>query len=380
MKKVVVLDPWMGANSGANKSALYAGLSRIFDLEFVTVELPARLEALNYLKSFHPDLKRWKARKSRLGEVMRKYPSTFRLTTDLFNSALASRSSLSSMRGGCDAILQMSSLFGPVENKRGVPYFSYHDSSVAGLETLWRQWLPDDFATFRDEWFGLEGNMFRSMTTVMTYSTFARDAIVERYKADPGRLKVVGSALKMAEDHLIDWPGRGPSVVFVTTDFERKGGFEAISIFAKVAGLVPDATLTIVGNVPQGVRDAKKPWLDLRGPLGRSELAEVYLRSSLMIHPAKYDPFPSVILEAANFEVPSVASPVCAIPEIIKDSVTGLLADPSDAALFAEKVAGLLLDRPRLISMGRAAKADVLARFHPDVVAARIGSVIGGCL
>lgn len=364
----------MGANSGANKSALYSGLSRIFDLEFVAVELPARLEALNYVKSFHPGIKRWKARKSRLDEVMRKYPSTFRLTTDLFNSALASSSS------GCDAILQMSSLFGPVENKRGVPYFSYHDSSVAGLETLWRQWLPDDFAKFRDEWFGLEGNMFRSMTAVMTYSAFARDVIAERYKADPGRLKVVGSALKMSEDHVIDWPGRGPSVLFVTTDFERKGGFEAISIFAKVAELVPGATLTIVGNVPQSVRDAKKPWLDLRGPLGRSELTEVYLRASLMIHPAKYDPFPSVILEAANFEVPSVASPVCAIPEIIKDSVTGLLAEPSDAALFAGKVAGLLLDRPRLISMGRAAKADVLERFHPDVVAARIGSVIGGCL
>lgn len=374
MKKVVVLDPWMGANSGANKSALYAGLSRLFDLEFVAVELPARLEALNYVKSFHPDIKRWKARKSRLDEVMRKYPSTFRLTTDLFNSALASRSS------GCDAILQMSSLFGPVENKRGVPYFSYHDSSVAGLETLWRQWLPDDFAKFRDEWFGLEGNMFRSMTAVMTYSAFARDVIEERYGVEPGRLKVVGSALKIAEDHVIDWPGRGHSVLFVTTDFERKGGFEAISIFAKVAELVPGATLTIVGNVPQGVRDAKKPWLDLRGPLGRSELIEVYLRSSLMIHPAKYDPFPSVILEAANFEVPSVASQVCAIPEIIKDSVTGLLAEPSDAALFAGKVAGLLLDRPRLISMGRAAKADVTERFHPDVVAANIGSVIGGCL
>lgn len=374
MKKVVVLDPWMGANSGANKSALYAGLSRLFDLEFVAVELPARLEALNYVKSFHPDIKRWKVRKSRLDEVMRKYPSTFRLTTDLFNSALASRSS------GCDAILQMSSLFGPVENKRGVPYFSYHDSSVAGLESLWRQWLPADFAKFRDEWFGLEGNMFRSMTAVMTYSAFARDVIEERYGVEPGRLRVVGSALKMPEDNLIDWPGRRLSVLFVTTDFERKGGFEAISIFSKVAELVPGATLTIVGNVPQSVRDAKKPWLDLRGPLGRSELIEVYLRSSLMIHPAKYDPFPSVILEAANFEVPSVASPVCAIPEIIKDSVTGLLAEPSDAGLFAGKVAGLLQDRPRLISMGRAAKADVTERFHPDVVAANIGSVIGGCL
>lgn len=374
MKKVVVLDPWMGAQSGAGKSALYAELSKFFDLEFVTIERPARLAALNYLKSFHPVMRLWKARKSRLDEVMNKYPSTFRLTTDLFNSAMSAAS------GGFDAILQMSSLFGPVENKRGVPYFSYHDSSVAGLETLWRQWLPDDFAAFRDEWFKLEGSMFRSMTAVMTYSAFARDVIEKRYGVEPRRLMVVGSALKMPQAHEIDWSVRGPSVVFVSTDFERKGGFEAISIFAKVAELVPGATLTIVGNVPQSVMDSKRPWLTLTGPLGRAELKKIYQRSSLMIHPAKYDPFPSVILEAANFEIPCVASPVCAIPEMIKDSVTGLLAEPADAALFAGKVASLLADRHRLIAMGRAAKSDVLERFHPKVVAASIGSVIGGYL
>lgn len=374
MKKVVVLDPWKSANSGAGKSALYAELSRIFRLEFVTVELPAYLEVFNYAKSFHPDIRRWKTRKSRLDEVVRKYPSTFRLTTKLFDSAL------SSVDGGFDAILQMSSLFGPVENKRGVPYFSYHDSSVAGLEDLWRQWLPDDFAAFRDEWFALEGNMFRSMTAIMTYSRFARDVIEERYGTGPGRLVVVGSALKMPEDNIVDWSGRGPSVIFVTTDFERKGGFELISIFSRVAGSVPGATLTIVGNVPQSVRESNKPWLKLTGPLGRDELAKVYLRSSLMIHPAKYDPFPSVILEAANYEVPCVASTVCAIPEMIKDGVTGLLAEPSDEAGFAETVAALLLDRARLMAMGKAAKTDVRERFHPKVVAGRIGAVIGGCL
>ncbi len=374
MKKVIVLDPWMGAKSGASKSALYAGLSNFFELQFVTVKLPARLAALNYLKSFHPDMRLWKARKARLDEVMNKYPSTFRLTTDLFNSAI------SAVDGGYDAILQMSSLFGPVENKRGVPYFSYHDSSVAGLETLWRQWLPDDFATFRDEWFALEGNMFRSMTAVMTYSAFARDVIEERYGVEHRRTRVVGSALKMPEENEIDWSVRGPSVVFVSTDFERKGGFEAISIFAKVAEMLPGATLTVVGNVPQSVRDANHPWLVLTGPLDRAELKKIYQRSSLMIHPAKYDPFPSVILEAANFEIPSVASPVCAIPEMIQDSVTGILAEPSDEASFAERVALLLADRPRLIAMGRAAKSDVIERFHPKVVAAGIGSVIGGYL
>lgn len=374
MKKVVVLDPWMGSNGGAGKSALYAELSDLFDLKFVTIERPARLVALNYIMSFHPVMRKWKARKTRLDEVMNKYPSTFRLTTDLFNSAMSA--------AGCDfdAILQMSSLFGPVENKRGVPYFSYHDSSVAGLETLWRQWLPDDFAVFRDEWLGLEGNMFRSMTAVMTYSDFARDVIEMNYGVEPRRLRVVGSALKMPQEHDIDWSVRGPSVVFVSTDFERKGGFEAISIFAKVAESVPGATLTIVGNVPQSIMDTKRPWLILTGPLGRAELKKIYQRSSLMIHPAKYDPFPSVLLEAANFEIPSVASPVCAIPEMIKNSVTGFLAEPADESLFAGKVAELLKDRPRLIAMGREAKTDVLERFHPKVVAANIGSVIGGYL
>ena len=65
---------------------------------------------------------------------------------------------------------------------------------------------------------------------------------------------------------------------------------------------------------------------------------------------------------------------------MIRDGVTGLLAEPSDEAGFAEKVAALLLDRTRLMAMGRAAKTDVRERFHPKAVAGRIGYVIGGCL
>ena len=72
MKKVVVLDPWKSVNSGAGKSALYAELSRIFRLVFVTVELPAYPVVFNYAKSFPPDIPRWNTRKSRLDEVMRK--------------------------------------------------------------------------------------------------------------------------------------------------------------------------------------------------------------------------------------------------------------------------------------------------------------------
>ena len=121
--------------------------------------------------------------------------------------------------------------------------------------------------------------MFRSMTAVMTYSGFARDVIQERYGTEPWRLAVVGSALKMPEDHIIDWSGRGPSVVFVTTDFERKGGYELISIFSRVGGARRDA----YNSRQRAARRERveEAVAETHRSLGRSELTEVYLRSSL---------------------------------------------------------------------------------------------------
>ena len=91
----------------------------------------------------------------------------------------------------------------------------------------------------------------------------------------------------------------------------------------------------------------------------RTDVVAVLDGSDVLVQPSLWEAFPTTILEAMAAEVPVVASAVGGIPEIIDDSVNGLLigAPPHPAAL-AEALAGLLADpaeRRRLATGGESA-------------------------
>jgi glycosyltransferase involved in cell wall biosynthesis len=371
MKRLLVLDMWRKAVGGASKSTLYGELSKLFDLQFVSPPPTGPPPLLTYVRSFHPMVSRWKARKARLEEIAPKYPSSFRRATDAWSRAVGTRTDY-------DAVLQLGSLFGPVNLAKQVPYFTYHDSVVSIVERMWKPWLPDDFGRYREEWYRLEGQLLRTVTAALTYSRFAKEAIEQDYGVGSDRVHVVGSALKMPDSSPAHREEGGRQAIFVSTDFRRKGGDDLLAAFEIVMDRVPDSRLTIVGRVPADV--PQRPWLTAAGPASREQLAVLYRTANLMIHPAHYDPFPSVILEAANFEIPCVGSRVCGIPEIIEDGLTGLLAPPGDVAAVAEQTVRLLTDPGALITMGRQARVRIQTLYAPAAVAANIARVLSSHL
>ena len=135
-------------------------------------------------------------------------------------------------------------------------------------------------------------------------------------------------------------------------------------------------TLSLVGLTPKEIYDSHHPQVKVLGALNRNQLIEVYKRASVLIHPSWYDPFPSVILEAANFEIPAVASRVCGIPEMIREGQTGYVVDPKDTFVFSQRIILLLKDKARLMALGKEAKSYVREKFHPKIVASRMKSVM----
>ncbi len=368
MKRMLVLDLWHGVSGGASKSSLYRELSRFFELLFCRVKLPISYHILPFVKGFHPSRKRWAERAGSIREAMYKHPATFRAVSGLFDDA--------ARQYRYDLIFQIGSLFGPIARERDIPYFSYHDSTVKNAHTMWKQWLPQDFEAYEKEWYDLERAFFSSMTGIFTYSNFARETVVKDYGIEPEKVVVVGSALKIPEEYPVNWTERKKTVLFVSTDFERKGGYTLAEIFERVVKEIPDATLLVVGRVPERFERMERPWLKKLGPLGRKELIEVYKKASILLHPAIYDPFPSVILEAGNFEIPCVGSSTCGIPEMVIDGVTGYLVSPGDIQGFAERIVELLKDRDLLVGMGQKAKEFVRENYHPEVVASNIKRAI----
>jgi glycosyltransferase involved in cell wall biosynthesis len=223
----------------------------------------------------------------------------------------------------------------------------------------------------------LERGILQGVDRVMTYSEFARRSFIEDYGVPEDRVVRVGSSVKfdaLPEPHGPAYDGR--TVLFVATDFERKGGAQVLEAFARVRGSRPDARLLMVGILPP-LDWSRHPGVEPVGPVaGREAMQRVYRQASVLVHPAHYDPFPSVVLEAMACGVPVIGSDVCGIPEQIGEGVSGWIVPAGDAPALAEALADALGDAARLATMGRAARERTWGRYGPDTVAANITSCI----
>jgi glycosyltransferase involved in cell wall biosynthesis len=71
-------------------------------------------------------------------------------------------------------------------------------------------------------------------------------------------------------------------------------------------------------------------------------------------------------MEAQTQSVACVATRVSAIPELIEHGVTGLLVEPDAPEPLAGAIRKLIEDPPLRLSLGRAGRTRVIARFALD--------------
>jgi glycosyltransferase involved in cell wall biosynthesis len=90
-----------------------------------------------------------------------------------------------------------------------------------------------------------------------------------------------------------------------------------------------------------------------------------FLRSvDLLVCPSvDFDPFPTVLLEAASQGVPAAATPVGGIPEIVLPDQTGWLLDPADSAGSVRTLARLVSQPEVVWRAGQLARARLAAGF-----------------
>jgi glycosyltransferase involved in cell wall biosynthesis/LmbE family N-acetylglucosaminyl deacetylase/SAM-dependent methyltransferase len=82
----------------------------------------------------------------------------------------------------------------------------------------------------------------------------------------------------------------------------------------------------------------------LLGHLSHEQLLRWYRRADICVLPSYYETFGVAALEAMSYGVPVVASTAGALPEVVLDSVTGLLTPPGDSHALANAIIRLLED------------------------------------
>jgi L-malate glycosyltransferase len=147
---------------------------------------------------------------------------------------------------------------------------------------------------------------------------------------------------------------------------------DVVKVFAQVVREVP-AQLVLVGDGPD--RSAAE-WLahDLKINhlvhfLGKQErVNELLPLADLMIMPSSLESFGLAALEAMACKVPTIATRVGGVPELIEDGVTGLLFPVGAVDEMAAGAIALLNDPVRFSAMREAARKDAQKRFCASLV------------
>lgn len=166
----------------------------------------------------------------------------------------------------------------------------------------------------------------------------------------------------MQERSLCSGPLR---ILFVGNVIGRKGLHELVAALALLSR--ENWHLSVVGSLdvePAYARRIRQQVqsgglgdrITLHGAVSRSTLQE-QLRISHLLAVPSYEGFGIVYLEAMAFGLPVLASTMGAAGEIVTQDVDGWLVAPGDLRELSQRIAVLVRDRDRLLSMAQAARA-----------------------
>ncbi|WP_456599805.1 glycosyltransferase [Blastococcus sp. SYSU DS0616] len=144
-------------------------------------------------------------------------------------------------------------------------------------------------------------------------------------------------------------PAGVPVVALVGHMRIGKGQDVAVRAWPEVVAAVPDARLLLIGNGP--LEDDLRQTAARLGVAdrvvfagARDDVHELLPRTSLVVLPTRMEALPTALLEAAAAGVPSVATDVGGVPEVVVDGETGWLVDAPEPVLFAAALRAALTD------------------------------------
>ena len=103
--------------------------------------------------------------------------------------------------------------------------------------------------------------------------------------------------------------------------------------------------------------------------------AKVYQQADIYVLPSYNEGLPMSILEACNYGLPIVSTPVGGIPEIIEDGTNGFLVKPGDVKALEERLLRLIESPELRKKMGRKGYEKVKDKFNIDHIVDQISKL-----
>jgi len=217
--------------------------------------------------------------------------------------------------------------------KTTLPIVFWTDATVAGLTDFYPDWSGLCDASLRDAKMMEQAALSNCRLAIYT-SSWAAETAIQNYKVDPAKVKVVpfGANLEYVpgSNHLQMIIAKRPTdvckLLFIGTDWYRKGGDIAVAVAETLNRLGLKTQLTVVGcdineTAPEYV--SFKGFVSKKTNEGRALIHQLFVESHFLLVPSRADCVPVVIAEAASFGVPVVATDVGGISTVVTNNVNG---------------------------------------------------------
>ena len=182
----------------------------------------------------------------------------------------------------------------------------------------------------------------RRAARVLTVSERSKRDLVELYSVDPDRIVVTPNGIDPA---FAPGDASGDSYLLLVGAVQRRKNPLAAADAAAELGM----RLVVAGpsRDPALARELERRGADVRGYVGKDELADLYRGAAALVMPSRYEGFGLPVVEAMASGTPVVAAPDAALREVADDAA--VFVEPENLAAGVRRA---LAERERLVAAG----------------------------
>ena len=253
------------------------------------------------------------------------------------------------------------------------PYVMSLDYTMALAKRDYPAWAAFPSERAEQAWLRRERVAYRDALCLFPWSRHVAESLVNDYGVDPAKVIVTGSSGTFTEPYQGDRKFGSLKLLMNASDFPRKGGDIAVSAMSLIRAAHPGATLSIVG-INEGPQADGVEYVGLVN--GADKMKQLFLRSDLVVAPARCEPYGSFLVEAMNFGTPCVVSRNGGMSDIVDNNRTGVVLDHNTPQALAAAVNTLLSQPHTLRAYSDAGRAKVAGELNWSAIAAKIGASV----
>ncbi|MCL6584925.1 MAG: glycosyltransferase family 4 protein [Anoxybacillus sp.] len=165
-----------------------------------------------------------------------------------------------------------------------------------------------------------------------------------------------------------------PICLFLGRLGKRKGTYDLIEAIRIIKDKGLKAKFLLAGdgeieNIQQCIKDYNLgDYVETLGWISGEQKLSLLQKADLFVLPSYNEGLPMAILEAMDFGLPVISTPVGGIPEVIKNEENGFLVQPGDIKELASAIEKIIVDKNVRERIGMNNKQKIKEKFDLDVL------------